>query len=347
MVFFSAAVLILLLVSLFVARYRKRWFLINSLRINPYKLVFKVTKFAYQHKTPLRRSAFTYCEDDIPSGLDLGKEKYGGPFTTEQVEDVKAFYGILKVLFALGPVYYLNLAIFGGQFSPTILSNGDGTILEYLLYYNTLSSLLTVLCIPLYLCVVCPVVSQYIPGMLKRMGAGMAVALLALLYTFLSSVITQATSPDTLMCNFTHVESVSNSSLILLVFEGTSYQVIISILVSLTFMLISIAQYEFICSQSPHFMKGFLIGLSVSLSGVFILVATIVTYLFSLVHLSFPDCGFIYYLTNIVLGLIGLLVYTCVAKKYKYRKRDDICHVYRYVDEYYSKEIQQRHSNRE
>ena len=91
-------------------------------------------------------------------------------------------------------------------------------ILEHLLYYNTLSSLLTVLCIPSYLCVVRPIVRQYIPGMLKRMGTGMAVALLALLYTFLSSVITQATSPDTLMYNFTHVESVSNSSSIRLVF---------------------------------------------------------------------------------------------------------------------------------
>ena len=65
---------------------------------SPYKLVYRVTKFACQHKTPLRRSAFTYCEDELPKGLNLGKEKYGGPFTTEQVEDVKAFYGILKVL---------------------------------------------------------------------------------------------------------------------------------------------------------------------------------------------------------------------------------------------------------
>ena len=43
-------------------------------------------------------------------GLDLGKEKYGGPFTTEQVEDVKAFYGILKVLFSFGVVFFLGLA---------------------------------------------------------------------------------------------------------------------------------------------------------------------------------------------------------------------------------------------
>ena len=49
-------------------------------------------------------SAFTYCEDELPSRLDLGKEKYGGPFTTEQVEDVDVFLGILKVLLSLGPL---------------------------------------------------------------------------------------------------------------------------------------------------------------------------------------------------------------------------------------------------
>ncbi len=26
-------------------------------------------------------SAFTFWEDDIPTGLDLGKDEYGGPFT--------------------------------------------------------------------------------------------------------------------------------------------------------------------------------------------------------------------------------------------------------------------------
>ncbi len=35
-------------------------------------------------------------------------DKYGGPFTMAQVEDVKAFYGILKVLLSLGFVCALN-----------------------------------------------------------------------------------------------------------------------------------------------------------------------------------------------------------------------------------------------
>ena len=101
-------VTVILIVTLCVAHHRRRWFLIEPGRVNPYKLVFRVTKFASQHKIPVRRSAFTYCEDEFPTGLDLGKNKYGGPFTTEEVEDVKAFYGILKVLFSFGTVFFLD-----------------------------------------------------------------------------------------------------------------------------------------------------------------------------------------------------------------------------------------------
>jgi peptide/histidine transporter 3/4 len=63
---------------------------------NPYKLAYKVIKYALKNKHPQRRSAFTYCEDELPSRIDFGKSKYGGPFTTEQVEDVKTFLRVLS-----------------------------------------------------------------------------------------------------------------------------------------------------------------------------------------------------------------------------------------------------------
>ena len=92
----SIMVCVTLFIVVLIVHYKKHWFTIDTARTNPHKLVYRVTKFARQHKVPIRRRAFTYCEDDIPSGLDLGKSKYGGPFTTEEVENVKAFYGILK-----------------------------------------------------------------------------------------------------------------------------------------------------------------------------------------------------------------------------------------------------------
>ena len=68
--------------------------------IDPVKMIWRVMKYAWKHKYPVRRSAFTYC-DSPPSRLDLAKERYGGPFTTEQVEDVKSFWNILTILIAL------------------------------------------------------------------------------------------------------------------------------------------------------------------------------------------------------------------------------------------------------
>ena len=188
-------IIVVLPITFTLARRRRRWFLIEPGQYNPYKLVYRVTRFARQHKIPVHRSAFTYCEDEVPRGLDLGKEKYGGPFTTEQVEDVKAFYGILKVLFSFGVVFFLDYA------ATSVLPLFAVHTTHYNFYYDEsvydipligmivlnsslLSPLLIVICIPLYLCLLRPYISRYVPGMLKRMGLGIVLALFSLISTF-------------------------------------------------------------------------------------------------------------------------------------------------------------------
>ena len=58
----------------------------------PYKIVFKVLKYSIQNNHNRRqRSAFTYWGKE-PSRIDLAKERYGGSFTHEQVENVKTFF---------------------------------------------------------------------------------------------------------------------------------------------------------------------------------------------------------------------------------------------------------------
>ena len=58
-------------------------------------------KYSWNHKVPEHRSAFIYWEEDIPRRIDLGKNKYGGPFTNEEVEDTKTFLHILPLLLCL------------------------------------------------------------------------------------------------------------------------------------------------------------------------------------------------------------------------------------------------------
>ena len=76
-------------------------FYIQKAGLNPLKNIYKVLKYSWKHKVPEHRSAFTYWEEDIPHRIDLGKNKYGGPFTNEEVEDTKTFLRILPLLLCL------------------------------------------------------------------------------------------------------------------------------------------------------------------------------------------------------------------------------------------------------
>ena len=58
---------------------------------------------------PLQRSAFTHSDNYISSRLDFAKERYGGPITTELIENVKTFLRIVIVLFSIGPVFSLEV----------------------------------------------------------------------------------------------------------------------------------------------------------------------------------------------------------------------------------------------
>ena len=83
------------------------WVVKEPVTNNPLKLIYQVLKYAVKNKYPQLRSAFTYWEDKPYSRIDLGKNKYEGPFTIEQVEDVKTFFRILAVLGFCTPIFIL------------------------------------------------------------------------------------------------------------------------------------------------------------------------------------------------------------------------------------------------
>ena len=109
---------------------------------------------------------------------------------------------------------------------------------------------------------------------------------------------------------------------------------------SIMFFYIAIASYEFICSQSPHAMKGLLIGTLFTVKGVFQFIgatAISIPFISWKFSTSFPSCGFVYYLVNILVALTGLVAYTWVARRYQYHQRDEPDNIYRYAEEYYDK----------
>ena len=92
-----------------------KWLIIEPKSPQSLKTIYLVLKFAARHKAPLNRSALTYWEEDIPSRIDLGKSKYGGPFTTEQVENVKTILNLLAISI---PIFFIS---FSASFQTRIL----------------------------------------------------------------------------------------------------------------------------------------------------------------------------------------------------------------------------------
>ena len=80
-----------LMTLLLISRWKHNWFYAEPGQHNPSKTDFTVIRFAKKNMYPLQRSAFTYNDDYIPSRIDFAKERFGRPFTTKQVENVKTF----------------------------------------------------------------------------------------------------------------------------------------------------------------------------------------------------------------------------------------------------------------
>ena len=275
-------------------------------------------------------------------GLDLGKEKYGGPFTTEQVEDVKAFYGILKVLFSFGVVFFLDFAA-DSTLHYSMYSYYDSLLVQILIQQGLLSPLLITICIPLYLCLLRPFISRYVPGMLNRMGLGMILALLSLLATL---------SMDTAADLGYPTNSTGDDNVCMFVYEYVFYHHqkfnfnLFSIqltLSALSHMLIYTGAFEFICSQSPHSMKGLIIGVFYAIRGLYQVLAALLVLPYYYGGTFKPlSCEFYFYLMNIVIGLVAVLVCVWVARRYRYRVRDELCNVRQYAEEYYSNPNRER-----
>ena len=338
----SVSVLSSIAILVLVHKNQRQCFVMESIGENPYRLMYNVIYFAIRHKKPIRRSAFTYCEDERPSRLDFGKRRYGGPYTTEQVENVKVALNMLKVLLSLGPIFLLE-----GAALSLFLKHNDQNKTYYevsnplpilLINFGLLLPLSTTLCIPLYRCVIRPLLSKYTPNMFKRMGISLGVLTTSFLLYLICDTLAYSGNNNLgypfNLC-WKNMSLVLNKSYVSL--PSMYISVLQQILLSLCQMLLYISAYEFICCQSPQNMKGLLFGLFYALRAFYQCVAACTIYLFiSQWNSVIMSCHSGFYMFNISIGTISLIFYITVARKFKYRKRDDICNIYKFAEEYYS-----------
>ena len=328
-------IFVLGVVSLVATGRRPYLFNADTIRVNPYKLVYRVTRFAWQHTIPIRRSAFTYCEDDPPSRLDLGKSKYGGPFTMEEVEDVKVFYQVLKILVSLGPfMYVLNFDATSKLFNLHLASSNF--IRRFILIAGPMKSALIAVLLPIFIYCYQRQFQFFLflskCQSLRKIEIGMIVVLIKLVLHLLVDVSAHYRN-DQLGCMFNQGPSQELPSQEFPPALLVSNFVIQHILTALSLTILYSSFFEFICAQNLQSMKGTIIGVTYALLlGVFVLPQLLFTY----IPWNNPQCGFIYFSINLVVCLISFIVFVWVAKGYKYRQRDEVSRVRQYAEEYYS-----------
>ena len=286
----------------------KHWLENISLIDNPIKLIVRVLNYARKHKYPENRSALTYWEEEVPSRLDLGKEKYGGPFSEEEVENVKTVFRMIPLFISM-----IGLGCTDEVYWKMTL--GQSVKVSYISCFISLNFFMFITQMLLFICYfllrLC--LHKYIPSMLKKIGLG-------LLFGVCS------------MASYT----------VILRFYGNkpSYNTVIIILSGIARFLIFPAGVEFTIAQCPVQMRGMMVGVCIASIGIGYAININVRYPFGCTN-DVLCTSFKYYATKTGIVLLILIVFVILAKYYKFRVRENEVNIHQIVDDHYQRYMEQ------
>ena len=326
------------------------WLVKEPVTNNPLKLIYQVLKYAVKNKYPRLRSAFTYWEDKPYSRIDLGKNKYGGPFTIEQVEDVKTFFRILAWFGFCTPMFILFISLYNLFYSQYTDNQNlkHNSVAKYIKssYYEcfaiNLDYITILLLVPVKEFTLYPLLMKCTRcinfSIRARFLLGIFVILLYELHLLgIELVVTQTSDLHNSTC-FYYVNE-ETVSLYWLILPRVLYSIA-------TYILLTCSM-EFIAAQAPYSMRGLLLGIGLLLYG---LSAALSSLCYLLVNISRK-----YYTlsngSNCELWLYGCILFLTIAllcagfiveKWYTLRRRDeDLPNEQKFAVDYYEKYLSQ------
>ena len=340
--------------------WKRYWFYTESRHYNPYKVVVKILNFAWKNNYPLQRSAFTFCDDERPSRLDFAKERFGGPFTTEQVEDVKILLRIVLILLVIGPTFSVDPLIDNLSFAFIGLHMGSFQFLEqchwdiFVTNAGVLRSAITTLIFPAYMWFTFSLFHNRIPKMLVRIGCGIVLYFIGILSVLAVDSIGHynMNKEENVTECILRIQSIDNIPATASLNMHWSVMIPSAILLGIGPTVVTATVFEFISAQSPYSMKGFLFGVFFAIRGAFQLFGSIAIFLFgseriweNLVMTEHPPA--ISCLSHCILFLsatvlISFILFLIIAKRYKHRERGDRPYDQRFVIDFYTRVIENR-----
>ena len=292
------------------------WLVKEPVTQNPFKLVYSVVKYAIKHKHPECRSAFTYCEDEPPSRMDFGKSKYGGPFTTEQVEDVKTFVRFIIVMI----VGAMTLSVIFASWKLlvkviNILTDRNTKCYPKQAFFELFTYCYVIL-LPLYEFFFYPLFHRCL-GMTKNRWK-FTLGILLLLVDIVSLLVIET------VARYEYLETNYNTT-IPCMGHGTlstsmdfRWMAVPLLLHSLSTGVFSIGFIELIASQAPYSMRGFIMGTACC---IFVLsvamgfgISIPFTRQLSIWGTGIISCGFWYALLLLVVEVLVGFMFTAIQK---------------------------------
>ena len=322
---------------------------------NPYKVMVKILSFAIKSKHSFQRSAFMYCDNERPSRLDFAKERFGGPFSTEQVEDVKTLLRLVVVLLTVGPIFVMELLpsnaisrYYIGLHIVLVDWKQQCTWEWIVLYSGLLRYCISTIFMPIYIWIVFSLLYNKIPKILSRLGLGIFLYFLGAVYLLVIELAGHDVQDRKgTKCIFNISSSNSTSTSLIFPLLGMHWSVLIpfDLLIGIGPTLVTVTMLEFISAQSPRSMKGLLFGLFFAMRGIFQLITSIILTPFasmkvwSSMHPSIVSCLSGYLILICIISLFGIILFLIVARKYKYRERE---YNERFVVDFHSRALESR-----
>ncbi len=305
---------------------------------NPLKLIFKVLKYAATNKYPHARSAFSYW-DQKKSRINLSKSKYGGPFTHEEVEDVKTFFRMLWILligsFFVGYfiVYADTLKFEIGRFQNDGLAGMNRkelsvSCLECLELRSLLNStcIIIIIGVPLLEFLFFPFLKKcsiFHLSTTTRFNFGILFFLFNQINNLILDVVGSVTANRhnvTQLCLLdSSKETLSEGSTFTMSYYWLYMPIPFS---SVAYYLLLTSAMEFMCAQSPYSMKGLLMGMMYSFIGLF----TVVNIGLRRLYWLFPwqgSCTTLYYGISTMFTAFSVVLFFFMSKWYSRRRRRD------------------------
>ncbi len=305
------------------------WLTKEQIIENPLPMILKIVHYTIKHKLKGRKIFYSIENEGILSKFNVAKRVYNGPFTSEQVEDVKTLFRVLGVIVVFtifssgsttinGVSYQISIHLHNWPSDATIIGCYHGMSI----YYTTFTCSAVVVLI--YLVVIHPLFHRFIPR------TSIAFKFLCSIFIFFAAVLILLG----LETSFYLLEKRSNQTTYGYASQKEPHNYITdahwvilpNFLIGLSMFLYVFSGIEFICAQAPFNMKGLVLGIACALFGLGALINASISEAFikkdSLWKNAPVKSGIVWYLTvEGVIVLIGFIALVIVVKIYKRRAR--------------------------